>query len=77
MSFTPQTPLANGGHTFTLAPPIRRVQQRGVQRILATIDATPPAAPVIASVADNIMPDGHRPQRRLDERNPTNTLGYR
>lgn len=76
-SFTPQTPLANGSHTFTLSATDPAGNSSAVSSgFVLTIDATPPAAPVIASVADNTAAsNGHRPQRRLDERNPTNTLG--
>ncbi len=78
-SFTPQTPLANGSHTFTLSATDPAGNSSAVSSgFVLTIDATPPAAPVIASVADNTAPvTGIVPKRRLDERNPTNTLGYR
>ncbi|EBX9329636.1 type I secretion C-terminal target domain-containing protein [Salmonella enterica subsp. enterica serovar London] len=56
-SFTPQTPLANGSHTFTLSATDPAGNSSAVSSgFVLTIDATPPAAPVIASVADNTAP---------------------
>ncbi|EDL4004669.1 Ig-like domain repeat protein [Salmonella enterica subsp. enterica serovar Dublin] len=56
-SFTPQTPLANGSHTFTLSATDPAGNSSSVSSgFVLTIDATPPAAPVIASVADNTAP---------------------
>lgn len=56
-SFTPQTPLANGSHTFTLSATDQAGNSSAVSSgFVLTIDATPPAAPVIASVADNTAP---------------------
>ncbi|EDY0439034.1 Ig-like domain repeat protein, partial [Salmonella enterica subsp. enterica] len=48
-SFTPQTPLANGSHTFTLSATDPAGNSSAVSSgFVLTIDATPPAAPVIA-----------------------------
>ncbi|EHB7802434.1 BapA prefix-like domain-containing protein [Salmonella enterica] len=56
-SFTPQTPLANGSHTFTLSATDPAGNSSAVSSgFVLTIDTTPPAAPVIASVADNTAP---------------------
>lgn len=56
-SFTPQTPLANGNHTLTLSATDPAGNSSAVSSgFMLTIDATPPAAPVIASVADNTAP---------------------
>ncbi|EDT6902059.1 BapA prefix-like domain-containing protein [Salmonella enterica subsp. enterica] len=56
-SFTPQTPLANGSHTFTLSATDPAGNSSSVSSgFVLTIDATPPAAPVIASMADNTAP---------------------
>lgn len=56
-SFTPQTPLANGNHTLTLSATDPAGNSSAVSSgFVLTIDATPPAAPVIASVADNTAP---------------------
>lgn len=56
-SFTLQTPLANGSHTFTLSATDPAGNSSAVSSgFVLTIDATPPAAPVIASVADNTAP---------------------
>ncbi|HCG3781510.1 TPA: BapA prefix-like domain-containing protein [Salmonella enterica subsp. enterica serovar Typhi str. AG3] len=56
-SFTPQTPLANGSHTFTLSVTDPAGNSSAVSSgFVLTIDTTPPAAPVIASVADNTAP---------------------
>ena len=56
-SFTPQTPLANGSHTFTLRATDPAGNSSAVSSgFVLTIDTTPPAAPVIASVADNTAP---------------------
>lgn len=56
-SFTPQTPLANGSHTFTLSATDPAGNSSAVSSgFVLTIDATPPAAPVIVSVADNTAP---------------------
>ncbi|MIO82860.1 BapA prefix-like domain-containing protein, partial [Salmonella enterica subsp. enterica] len=55
--FTPQTPLANGSHTFTLSATDPAGNSSAVSSgFVLTIDTTPPAAPVIASVADNTAP---------------------
>ncbi|EKD5485844.1 TPA: BapA prefix-like domain-containing protein [Salmonella enterica] len=56
-SFTPQTPIANGNHTLTLSATDPAGNSSAVSSgFVLTIDATPPAAPVIASVADNTAP---------------------
>lgn len=56
-SFTPQTPMANGNHTLTLSATDPAGNSSAVSSgFVLTIDATPPAAPVIASVADNTAP---------------------
>ncbi|HDI4959167.1 TPA: BapA prefix-like domain-containing protein [Salmonella enterica] len=56
-SFTPQTPLANGNHTLTLSATDPAGNSSAVSSgFMLTIDATPPAAPVIASGADNTAP---------------------
>lgn len=56
-SFTPQTPLANGNHTLTLSATDPAGNSSAVSSgFVLTIDATPPATPVIASVADNTAP---------------------
>ncbi|AYT05178.1 BapA/Bap/LapF family large adhesin [Salmonella enterica] len=56
-SFTPQTPLANDSHTFTLSATDPAGNSSAVSSgFVLTIDTTPPAAPVIASVADNTAP---------------------
>ncbi|EDV1505652.1 BapA prefix-like domain-containing protein [Salmonella enterica subsp. salamae] len=56
-SFTPQTPLANGNHTLTLSATDPAGNSSAVSSgFVLTIDAVPPAAPVIASVADNTAP---------------------
>ncbi|EKJ9671353.1 BapA prefix-like domain-containing protein [Salmonella enterica] len=56
-SLTPQTPLANGNHTLTLSATDPAGNSSAVSSgFMLTIDATPPAAPVIASVADNTAP---------------------
>lgn len=56
-SFTPGTPLTNGNHTFTLSA----TDPAGNTSALSggftlNVDATPPVAPVITSVADNTAP---------------------
>ncbi|EDV0262168.1 BapA prefix-like domain-containing protein [Salmonella enterica subsp. salamae] len=56
-SFTPQTPIANGNHTLTLSATDPAGNSSAVSSgFVLTIDAAPPAAPVIASVADNTAP---------------------
>lgn len=56
-SFTPQTPMANGNHTLTLSATDPAGNSSAVSSgFVLTIDATPPATPVIASVADNTAP---------------------
>lgn len=56
-SFTPQTPIANGNHTLTLSATDPAGNSSAVSSgFVLTIDAVPPAAPVIASVADNTAP---------------------
>ncbi|MDN8552380.1 Ig-like domain-containing protein [Citrobacter werkmanii] len=56
-SFTPGTPLTNGNHTFTLSA----TDPAGNTSALSggftlNVDATPPVAPVITSIADNTAP---------------------
>ncbi|EDS2737668.1 BapA prefix-like domain-containing protein [Salmonella enterica] len=56
-SFTPQTPLANGSHTFTLSATDPAGNSSSVSSgFVLTIDATPPAAPVIDTVYDGTGP---------------------
>lgn len=56
-SFTHGTPLTNGNHTFTLSA----TDPAGNTSALSggftlNVDATPPVAPVITSIADNTAP---------------------
>ncbi|EDR8530439.1 BapA prefix-like domain-containing protein [Salmonella enterica] len=57
-SFTPQTPLANGSHTFTLSATDPAGNSSAVSSgFVLTIDATPPAAPqtpILTSVVDDV-----------------------
>ncbi|EHO8357129.1 BapA prefix-like domain-containing protein [Salmonella enterica] len=56
-SFTPQTPLANGSHTFTLSATDPAGNSSAVSSgFVLTIDATPPLTPVITSVSDDQAP---------------------
>lgn len=56
-SVTPQTPLINGSHTLTLSATDPAGNSSAISSgFVLTIDATPPAAPVIVSVADHTAP---------------------
>lgn len=56
-SWTPTTPLSDGNHTFTLYATDPAGNSSGLSGgFTVNVDATPPAAPLILSVADNTAP---------------------